>query len=193
MDFTYDERKKNAYSSLYLMQSILYEKVNNHEKRVTDVESEIKNLREELIHFNNHITNDNQFLPNKQNVRLNDYDNSRIGDKCAERRLETIVSELKGVEDKKLQVQIVGELVDEIKGILKDIPKQRNNYRRQMLLMFHETLKQNYSKKLFSATQVKALAEVASVCNKAFVTKEQYFEMDDILCECDLDMMPDME
>lgn len=158
--------------------------------RLTGAESRGKVLREELNHFN---TNDNQFLPNMRYARPDDYVKSKIEDKYAERRLETMVSELKEAEDKKLQVQIVGELVDEIKGMLKDIPKQKNNYRRQVLLMLHEALKQNYAKRIFNETQVKVLTEVARVCSKAFVTKEQYFKMDDILCECDLDMMPDLE
>ena len=161
---------------------------NNYEKRLTDVESEIKDLFEEL---NNHITNDNQFLPNRQNTRYDTYAHYRTEEKKSERKLESIVSELKEAEDKKLQIQIVGELVDEIKAMLKEVPRQKNNYRRQVLLMFHETLKQNYTKNLFSEMQVKALTEIAKVCNKAFVTKEQYLKMDDILCECDLDMMPE--
>lgn len=201
MERIFEEQKKNTYetlniSKLYyveLMQSILFEKANDHEKRLTGTESEIKDLREELIYLKDTMTNDNQFLPNMRYARPDDYVKSKIEDKYAERRLETMVSELKEAEDKKLQVQIVGELVDEIKGMLKDIPKQKNNYRRQVLLMLHEALKQNYAKKIFNETQVKVLTEVARVCSKAFVTKEQYFKMDDILCECDLDMMPDLE
>ena len=87
-------------------------------------------------------------------------------DKPAERTLETIALTLNGIEDKTLQVQIVGELVDEIREMLADIPKQKNNYRRQMLLMLHEALKQNYTKKLFNEIQVKALIEAARVCNE---------------------------
>lgn len=201
MDLMIEERKKSTYNDSYVrklmyvdfMQTILLEKANEHEKRLTDAESEIKDLREELIHLNDQMTNDNQFLSNKRHVRPDDYIGHRIEEKCAGRGLETIASELKEAEDKKLQIQIVGELVDEIKGMLRDIPKQKNNYRRQMLLMFHEALKQNYTKKLFNETQVMALVEAARVCSKSFITKEQYFKMDDILCECDLDMMPDLE
>lgn len=201
MDLMQEERKKNTYNTSFfgekyanlMYKALLYEKVDNHEKRVTDIESELKELRE-LIHPDNHMTNDNQFSAIKQNAaRLDEYVNRGIDNKRVERRLENIVSELSEVEDKKLQVQIVGELVDEIKGILKDVPKQKNNYRRQMLLMFHEALKQNYAKDLFNEKQVKTLIEVARVCNEAFVTREQYFKMDNILCECDLDMIPDLE
>lgn len=197
MDLVYEGRKKSTYNNLKwpanIMQQIIYEKINNQEERLTYVESEIKNLREELIRFNNHLTNDNQFLTNRENVGFDEYVISSAEDKREERRLEKIALELNDVEDKNLQIQIVGELVEEIKEMLKDIPKQKNNYRRQMLLMFHETLKQHYTKELFSERQMKALTEVARVCNKTFVAKEQYFKMDDLLCDCDLDMMPEME
>lgn len=197
MDLVYEERKKSTHNNLYwqtdIVQRIMHEKINDHEKRVTDVESEIKNLHEELSHLNNHMTNDNQFLTTKQNARYDDYFNSKIEDRHAERRLENVVLELKEVESRNHQIQIVGDLVDEIKEMLKAAPKQKNNYKRQTLLMFHEALKQHYTKNIFSETQVKALVEVARVCNHSFVTKEQYFKMDDILCECDLDMMPDLE
>lgn len=197
MDLAFEERKKSTYNNLYwpsdIMQRIMHEKINNHEKRVTDVESEIKNLHEEFIHLNNRMTNDNQFLTTRQNARFDDYINSRVEDRRAERRLENVVLELKEVENKNHQIQIVGDLVDEIKEMLKVVPKQKNNYRRQTLLMFHETLKQHYTKDIFSETQVKVLVEVARVCNHSFVTKEQYFKMDDLLCDCDLDMMPEME
>lgn len=195
MDLMYEEQKQNAYNNLYtnVMQTIMFEKLNNHEKRMTELESENKNLHEELIRFSNDITNDNQFFPDKPNAKLDNYVNYKNEEKRAEQRLETIASKLRDVEDKKLQIQIVGELVEEINGMIKSIPKQKNNYRRQMLLMFHETLKQNYAKKLFSETQVKTLIEVARACHKSFITREQYFKMDDLLCECDLDMMPDLE
>ncbi|MCM1144864.1 MAG: hypothetical protein NC318_09015 [Blautia sp.] len=200
MAFVQEEQKKSGYNAnLYdypnfinmgLYNAILYEKVDNHEKRMTNLESELESLQK-LIRSNNHMTKDNQFFAIKQKVRTDD--NRKIEDRRGEGKLELIVSELNEVEDKKLQIQIVGELVDEIKKTLKEIPKQKNNYRRQMLLMFHEALKQNYVKALFNEAQVKALAEVARICNETFVTKEQYFKMDDILCECDLDMMPDLE
>ena len=60
--------------------------------------------------------------------------------------INSIVSELKQIEDKRIQVQIAGELVDEIRSMLQEVPKQKNNYRRQLLLMFHEAIKQNYAK-----------------------------------------------
>lgn len=106
MGLVYEEQKKNRYI-VYpnLVQTVLYEKTNNYEKRLTDVESEIKDLFEEL---NNHITNDNQFLPNRQNTRYDTYAHYRTEEKKSERKLESIVSELKEAEDKKLQIQIVG-------------------------------------------------------------------------------------
>lgn len=128
----------------------------------------------------------------KENTKHGAYVQHKIEEERAECRLESIVLELRELEDKKLQVQIVGELVDEIKGMLENIPKQKNNYRRQMLLMFHEALKQNYVKSIFSEAQVRSLIEVARVCSEVFVTREQYFKIDDILCECGLDMMPDL-
>lgn len=200
MDVMYRERKKSTYNNWpvenfteNLMQVIMLEKTKDHEKRLTDVESGIKNLQNELIYHNNFMTNDNQFLKKKQNIKSDNYANRQMEEKPAERKLESIVSELKEVEDKKLQIQIVGELVDEIKEMLKEIPKQKNNYRRQTLLMFHESLKQNYAKQLFDETQMKALTEVARMCHNTVVTRAQYLEMDDILCDCGLDMMPEME
>lgn len=192
-----EEQKKIMYhgnmGSLYA--TIMYEKTNNmlydFGKRLTGVESEMENLRE-LIHSDNHTANDNQFWAIGQR-RTDDFINHKMKGKRAERRLEAIVSELNDVDDKKLQVQIVGELVDEIRSLLRDIPKQKNNYRRQMLLMFHEALKQNYTKNIFNETQTKALTETARLCGETFITREQYLKMDDILCECDLDMMPDVE
>lgn len=196
MDVIQEERKKNIYSYDTFLKNILekaiqFEKINDHEKRITDLESGQEKLFE-LI-GNKRITKDNQFITINQNTKHDAYAHQRIKEERIECRLEGIVSELAEVEDKKFQVQIVGELVDEIRGMLKEIPKQKNNYRRKTLLMFHEALKQNYVKNLFSETQIRALAEVARVCNQTFVTKEQYFEMDNILCECDLDMMPDLE
>ncbi len=198
MDLMQEVPKKNTYNgdlnrySLF-NQAILYEKQKDHEQRLTDVEREIMNLSEKLIHSNDRITNDDQFLSNEQNARLDDYVNRRMEDKRAGHRLENIVLKLMDVDDKTLQVQIVGEMVEEIKGMLKDMPKQKNNYRRKTLLMLHEALKQNYTKKLFTETQVKALTEVARVCNRTFVTKDQYYKTDDVLCECGLDMMPNLE
>lgn len=186
MDFVLEERKKRVlkfYTEL-MYNAVLYEKVNDHEKRITDVESELKNLRE-LVRSDNHETTDDPFLAVRQNERHEEI--------RTQRRLETIVLELNEVEDKKLQVQIVGELSDTIKEMLKGAPKQKNNYRRQLLLMLHEALKQNYTKAVFSAGQVKALTEAARVCGEEFVTREQYFQIDDILCESDLDMMPCLE
>ena len=149
-----EERKINTYSIdlveyLKLINAIQYEKLNNHEKRITDVESELKDLCER-IQPGNHMTNDNQRLAirHNENIRYEDCFNRRMKDKPAERTLETIALALNEIGDKKLQVQIVGELVDEIREMLEDIPKQKNNYRRQMLLMLHEALKQNYTKKL---------------------------------------------
>lgn len=107
--------------------------------------------------------------------------------------INSIVSELKQIEDKRIQVQIAGELVDEIRSMLQEVPKQKNNYRRQLLLMFHEAIKQNYAKALFNTNQINALTGIARLCNEEFVAREQYFEMDDIFCECGLDMMPDWE
>lgn len=185
MDYVLKERKKRVYNvhSDWILSAVLYEKINDHEKRVTDVESELNNLRE-LIHSDNHMTND-EFYVAKQNESR---DEKRAG-----RRLENITLELNDMEDIKSQVQIVGDMVDEIRVILKDVSKQKNNYRRQLLLMLHEALKQNYTKAVFSAKQIKALAEVARVCGEEFVTREQYLQMDDILCDNDLDMMPCLE
>ena len=194
-----EQRKINTYPrNLYTYQSrvkaIEYEKLDNLENRITDVESGLKDLCE-WLQLENHMTNDNQRLAirHNENIRYEDRFNRKRMDKPAERTLETIALTLNGIEDKTLQVQIVGELVDEIREMLADIPKQKNNYRRQMLLMLHEALKQNYTKKLFNEIQVKALIEAARVCNEEFVAKEQYFSMDKVLCECDLDMMPDLE
>lgn len=186
MDYMLEERKKRAYdvSADRMLYAVLCVKLNDHEKRVTDIESELNDLCE-WIHSDNHMTNDDQFFVMKQNESREE--------KRAGRRLENITLELSDVEDKKLQVQIVGDMVDEIRVMLKDMPKQKNNYRRQLLLMLHEALKQNYTKAVFSAKQVRALAEVARVCGEEFVTREQYFQMDDILCESDLDMLPCLE
>ena len=180
MEYLLGKRKKRIYK----FRTNLHEKLNDHEKRVTDVESELNNLRE-LIYSDNQMTNVDLFLATKQNESCEE---KRVG-----RRLENITLELNDVEDKKSQVQIVGDMVDEIRAMLKDMPKQKNNYRRQLLLMLHEALKQNYTKAVFSAKQIKALTEVARVCGEEFVTREQYFQMDDILCESDLDMLPCLE
>lgn len=179
MEYVLGKRKKRVYH----FRTNLHKKLNDHEKRVTDVESELNNLRE-LIHFDNHLTND-AFYVTKQNESREE---NRAG-----RRLENITLELNDMEDIKSQVQIVGDMVDEIRAMLKDVSKQKNNYRRQLLLMLHESLKQNYTKAVFSAKQIKALAEVARVCGEEFVTREQYLQMDDILCDNDLDMMPCLE
>lgn len=193
------EQIKNAYHNDLIVQyisllneGILYEKLDDHEKRVTDLESELEDLRK-LVHSDNRITNEDQFWAISQNTRFDARVDREVGNKRIEGRLEVMVSELKQVEDKRLQVQIAGELVDEIRSILKEAPKQKNNYRRQLLLMFHEAIKQNYTKSLFNTTQIKALTGIAILCNEEFVTREQYLEMDDIVCECGLDMMPDWE
>ncbi|GEM_PF-6010841 len=194
MEWMQKEQERNTYNpNLYdkFREALLFQKTDNHEKRIQAAESEIEKLYE-LFRSGNHMTNDNQIPVMKTNARRDDYFNLREEER-AEQKLENIVLELNEVDDKKLQVQIVGELVDEIKEMLKDIPKQKNNYRRQTLLMFHEALKQNYTKELFSEIQVKALVEISRVCNEKFVTKEQYLRMDDVLCDCNLDMMPDLE
>lgn len=193
MDIMYKEYMENTHISLeQIMWAILSEKEAKQEERLNAIESEITDLRG-FIHFNNHTTNDNPFLPLQQNAKSDELVNRKIEDNRLDRKLESLTSELKEAEDKTLQVQIVGELVDEIRRMLKVLPKQKNNYRRQMLLMFHEALKQNYTKMLFNESQGKALTEVARVCNEPFVTRERYFEMDDMLCACGLDMMPDLE
>ncbi len=166
MDNTMQIPKGYRYDSE--MWAVLSDKANKQEERLNAIENEIIDLRG---------------LQAKR----------KIEDNRSEPKLEARTSELKEVEDKKFQIQIVGELVDEIRRMLKELPKEENNYRRQMLLMFHEALKQNYTKKLFTETQVKALTEVAKICNESFVTREQYFKMDDMLCACSLDMMPDLE
>ncbi len=181
-----------TYYARLLSEGILYEKLNDHEKRVTDLESELEDLRK-LVHSDNRITNEDQFRAISQNTRFDTPVVRDAGIKRIEGRLEVMVAELKQVEDKRIQVQISGELVDEIRDMLKDAPKQKNNYRRQLLLMFHEVIKQNYAKALFNRNQIKALTGIARLCNEEFVTREQYFEMDDIFCECGLDMMPDWE
>lgn len=172
--------------------SITLEKEKNYELRLSVVESEINALRE-LIHFNTNLTKDDQFLSSKRFQDIDEYDSSKTNENRHEHSLEAITEGLKESGDKTLQVPIVGKLVDEIRKMLKAIPKQKNNYRRQLLLMFHEALKQNYTKKIFNEPQVRALAEIARSCNETFVTREQYLKMDDLLCACDLDMIPDME
>ncbi len=174
-----EKRKINTYPidfdvCLKFMKAIEYVKLDNLEERMIDVESGLNDLRERF-QLENHMTNDNQRLAirHNENIRYEDRFNRKRMDKPAERTLETIALTLNGIEDKTLQVQIVGELVDEIREMLADIPKQKNNYRRQMLLMLHEALKQNYTKTLFSEIQVKALIEAARVCNSEFVAKEE--------------------
>lgn len=192
MDLLQKERKNYTYSYENVMMSLLYRKDMQQDERLEGLESGLEHLRK-LISSDEFITNDNQFLTKRQNTRFDDYVNHKVENEPAESRLEMIVQELNGVDDKKLQVQIVGELVDEIRGVLEDIPKQKNNYRRQTLLMLHEVLKQNYTRNIFCERQVKVLLEAARVCGKTFVSREQYLRMDDIFCDCDLDMMPDLE
>lgn len=152
-----------TYYARLLNEGILYEKLNDHEKRVTDLESELEDLRK-LVHSDNRITNEDQFRAISQNTRFDTPVVRDAGIKRIEGRLEAIVAELKQVEDKRIQVQIAGELVDEIRDMLKDAPKQKNNYRRQLLLMFHEVIKQNYAKALFNRNQIKALTGIARLC-----------------------------
>lgn len=93
-------------------------------------------------------------------------------------------------EDIQEQISLCAKIISRIISILKNIPKESGNYRRQLILLLHSALKRNYASIQFSAEQITLLKDLAQKCNESYIDEEMYFYYDEQLYIEELEVMP---
>lgn len=107
--------------------------------------------------------------------------------------LEKMIDSLHNDEEMSYQVQSSARIIKEIRHILEIVPKQEGNYQRQLLLLFHEAIKRNYSKHIFTREQIMIFLEIVNACKKAAVSKDRYYQFDKELYKSGLNVLPAWE
>lgn len=171
-------------------------KLQNHDERLDKLEAGLKTVTDNMEQFN-YASDfkrlyDIPFLTSEDLMLENEMSQSVITDPMDSDvlALEDTVKEFMDNDDLQYQVQVSAKLVMEIRELLDKIPKQKNNFRRHLLLLMHGAVKRNYSKHIFTSQQIKVFLEMAKSCRKKQVTKEEYYEYDEELYECDLEVLP---
>lgn len=107
--------------------------------------------------------------------------------------LKQVVEELIENDDIHFQVQCAAKIVGEVRSLLKVIPKEKDNYKRQLLLLLHEAIKRNYSKGLFTAEQIAVIIRMVKKCEDRYISKQQYYQYDKELYNCGIEVFPAWE
>ncbi len=176
--------------SMQLFNSVMQIKIQNQDRQLDKIENRLSILESQLAKAQNTYISATAF-EDFQYREINEKRNFKIY--FSPSKLESLTEDLVKCPNVQSQVQASAQVIGEIRELLETVPKQKNNYRRQLLLLFHQAVKRNYSKKLFNKEQKKFFSTIARICKKEFVTKEEYYKFDEMSYNNQLDVLPAWE
>lgn len=187
---TYSEELLNYTEKFYcskfkqeFINYILFQKDREQDAELEKIKSELSIMKE----FN--------FKPEslyESSLRLNQKGETEFDKTTSVSLFEEIKQALvlnKEVEDIQEQIENCVEIANKILIKLESVPKEKDNYRRHLIMLLYTAIKRNYAIEIFSNKQIDILIEITEKCNEKSVSESEYFNYDEQLYECDLEVM----
>lgn len=149
-------------------------------KNIDDFNFKMNTFIEDRYNYDkfNHMSYQKSMKNNEQNNILNNIMNE--------------VSKLNNIDDIQDQVAVCAYACRSIFELLKNMKQlSEDNYNKNLLHLFYQAIKRNYSKGLFTSTQIHIMLDIIKECKKSFVPENVYWEFDEKLYECGLAVFPE--
>ncbi len=176
------------YANMYI--SLLVDKSEQQDQS-------IERLNEQVQELYNRIDSSEKW------EKYNTYFNIENSNKLSENRMENreqaeltndIVREIETLEeneDIRDQIAICTSVAQKTLKLLKIMPKSNeDNYKKSIVHLFYQAIKRNYARKLFTKEQIAVLVRLMKESKNMVVSEDKYFEYDEELYNCDLEVFP---
>lgn len=184
-DFISSEQNYDRYIS-----GLMVLKTKQHDQSIDRLNEQVQELYNRIDGFEKW---------EKYNTNFNIINVSKLSESRMEKREQTdltndIVREIEALEeneDIRDQIAICTSVAQKTLKLLKMMPKSsEDNYKKNIVHLFYQAIKRNYARKHFTKEQIDVLVRLMKESKNMVVSEDKYFEYDEELYNCDLEVFP---
>ncbi len=174
-----------------LFANIILKKQLNQDQSIDELNRKVDELNFRLNNFITIRYNDNDLFHQSEsgNYQMNHSDQIHLINKIVNE-----VQQLGELNDIRDQIADCVPICDETLELIQRYKNSnRSNFYKDTLRLFYQSIKRNYSKSLFSESQISVMLDMLKECKKYYIDEERYWEFDEQLYHVGLKVFPEVE